>query len=204
MIEKLTKIFSSFPGIGPRQASRFVYHLLRKDKKYLSEFTELVNSLKESVSLCTLCFRYFETTNKEISYCSICANPSRDSSLLMVVEKDTDFQNIEKSDVYTGKYFILGGTLSILEKEPEKKIRSEELIKRVAGDIKSNGLKEIVLATSINPDGENTAQFISKILSPLIKKHKLTLSMLGRGLSTGTELEYIDSETMKSALQNRK
>ncbi len=121
----------------------------------------------------------------------------------MIVARDVDFENIEKSQSFFGKYFILGGTIPILDKTPEKRIRLKELLIAVENKAKV-GLKEIILGLSANPDGEYTGQFITEALASLISKYGLKISHLGRGLSTGTELEYSDSDTIKSALENRK
>lgn len=117
----------------------------------------------------------------------------------MVIEKDVDLDNIERSGVFGGHYFVLGGTVPILEKEPEKRVRSRELEKR----IKENSFKEIILALSANPDGDNTGSYIVKFLSPIAKKNSIKISQFGRGLSTGSELEYSDIETIKNAFNNR-
>jgi recombination protein RecR len=118
----------------------------------------------------------------------------------MIVQRDIDLESVEKNGGYNGIYFVLGGTVPILEKEPEKRIRVKELIEFISK--KSSELKEVILGTSANPEGENTADFIRKTLMPLLKK-SVIISMLGKGLSTGTELEYTDPETLKNALKNR-
>ncbi|MBU3968667.1 toprim domain-containing protein [Patescibacteria group bacterium] len=201
-IEKTTKIFSKFPGIGPRQSKRFVFFLLTKGNDFLDEFIELLNKLKNEISMCNSCYRFFPTNSKEKKTCNTCSDKNRNSSIIMLVEKDTDLENLEKSGVYKGYYFVLGGNISIFEKNPEEKIRAKELIKKINESIK-NGLKEIIIATSLNTEGENTMEFVNKILAPIVKKYSLKVSVLGRGLSTGTELEYVDTETIKNALQNR-
>lgn len=120
----------------------------------------------------------------------------------MIVARDADLEAIEKSHSYNGFYFVLGGTVPILEKEPEKKIRSKALtglVKKRAAE----GLKEIIIAASVNAEGENTADFVAKLLTPIIAQFNIKLSGLGRGLSTGTELEYSDADTIKNALKNR-
>ena len=119
----------------------------------------------------------------------------------VIASKDF-FEVIEKSHSYDGYYFILGGTVPILEGEPEKKIRSKELLALV-GTRATKGLKEIIVATSLNPEGENTFDCVAKLLSLILKEFNIKLSGLGRGLSTGTELEYSDSDTIKNALKNR-
>ena len=120
----------------------------------------------------------------------------------MIVSHDVDFENIEKTHFYNGYYFILGGTVPILEKNPDKRIRQKELVENIERKI-SNGLSEIILALSYNPEGENTLTYLEQILKPITDKNNIKISTLGRGLSTGTELEYSDSDTIKNALKNR-
>src|SRR3989338_2811395 len=201
-INKLSELFKEFPGIGPRQAKRFVYYLLSRKNGYLENFSKLITELKSEIKNCSSCFRFFPNDVAKFSLCLTCRDSNRDSSSLMIVARDVDFEAIEKSHSYNGFYFILGGTVPILEKEPEKKIRVKELVARVKASA-SDGLKEIIIATSVNPEGENTYDFIVTLLSPFVKQFNIKLSGLGRGLSTGTELEYSDSDTIKNALKNR-
>lgn len=200
-IEKLAEYFTQFPGIGPRQAKRFVYFLLTRNHRFLDELSELLLSLKKEVVTCESCHRFF-SGNTTISLCTICADTNRAGSTLMIVARDVDFENVERSGVYEGRYFILGGTVPILEKKPEQKVRSWKL-KVLVEEKAKNELKEIILAFAVTPEGENTIQYLSELLTPAVQKHNLKLSTLGRGLSTGTELEYPDTETIKNALQNR-
>lgn len=202
-IDKLTEIFRSFPGIGPRQAKRFVYFLLTRNKNYIYEFTRLVNELQSEIIICQECFQYFTKGKHTELLCDICQNKNRDENVLMIVARDIDLENIEKSHSFNGKYFVLGGTVPILDKEPETKIHLKELQNTIDKKAK-NKLKEIILGFSLNPESEYTANFIIESLKPLITKHNLKISHLGRGLSTGTELEYSDADTIKSALENRK
>lgn len=125
--------------------------------------------------------------------------------MLAVVSRDSDLESLEKSGSYNGLYFVLGGIVPILEANPEKKIRQVELLSTVQKRFASGGgvLKEIILAMSANADSENTAQYVSQILSGY-KDAGLKISLLGRGLSTGTELEYSDADTLRNALRNRK
>lgn len=202
-LNKLTKIFCDFPGIGPRQAKRFVYFLLTRSDNYLNDLINLVSEIKKEIKICSQCFRYFPKNNSINNDCDLCRNLDRKLDTLMIVARDVDFENIEKSQSFFGKYFILGGTIPILDKTPEKRIRLKELLIAVENKAKV-GLKEIILGLSANPDGEYTGQFITEALASLISKYGLKISHLGRGLSTGTELEYSDSDTIKSALENRK
>jgi recombination protein RecR len=202
-IDKLTEIFKSFPGIGPRQAKRFVYFLLTRNKSYIHEFTSLVEELQKEIQICQECFRYFTKNKQTILLCDICQSKNRDLNSLMIVARDIDLENIEKSHSFNGKYFVLGGTVPILDKNPEIKIRLKELIITIETKANADKLKEIILGFSINPESEYTADFIIQSLSPIITKYNLKISHLGRGLSTGTELEYSDADTIKNALKNR-
>ena len=120
----------------------------------------------------------------------------------MIVSHDIDFENIEKTKFYNGYYFILGGTVPILEKNPEKRVRQKDLLNTVEKRAKM-GLSEIIMALNYNPEGENTLTYLTEILKPICDDKNIKISTLGRGLSTGTELEYSDGETIKNALKNR-
>ncbi len=198
--QKLIELFKEFPGIGPRQAKRFVYFLLNRNPSYGSDLAKLINEVRSTVHSCDTCFRFFP--NDTTKTCPTCRDTNRDKKSLMLVSHDVDFENIEKTKFYSGYYFILGGTVPILEKNPEKRIRQKYLIDILDKKVKS-GLSEIIIALNYNPEGENTLSYLSQILKPLSDKNNVKISTLGRGLSTGTELEYSDSETIKNALKNR-
>lgn len=199
-ISKLTQIFGRFPGIGPRQAKRFVYFLLAENSAYTRELIDSIIRLKKEVSHCPTCFRL--SLGQVSQQCNLCRDESRDRSVLMVVAKDIDLENIARSGEFNGRYFILGGLLQILEKFPEQKIRIRELNSLVQKMIK-DGLKEIIIALSANPEGDNTADYVKNVISPICSASNIKISVLGRGLSTGTELEYSDSDTIRNALKNR-
>lgn len=200
--DKLIKIFEEFPGIGPRQAKRFVYFLLSRNEDFFSHFIEAVSDLKKEIRRCKDCFRYFSLNgSKEI--CSICSNHERNPETLMLVAKDTDLAAIEKGNFYNGYYFVIGGLIPVLEKNPERRIRGNELRNTLEKRAKE-GLKEIIIAVSATHEGENTSLFLEKFLAEDIKKFGIKITHLGRGLSTGSELEYADKETIKAALENKK
>ncbi len=201
-IDKLIQIFTHFPGIGPRQARRFVYYLLTRQNGSVEELVKNLQSLKDDVVMCANCRRFFEKKHANATLCNICLDTTRDLRTLMIVPRDIDLESVEKNRVWQGTYFVLGGAVPILEKEPEKKVRSQDLIAFVEQRAKS-GLTEIVLAMNWNPEGENTASYIEKLLQPITEKHKIRISHLGKGLSMGTELEYADPDTLKNALKNR-
>jgi recombination protein RecR len=122
---------------------------------------------------------------------------------LLIVEKDIDLDAIEKSGAYRGLYFVLGGTIPILEKEPEKKVRLNELSSRISKMNNINELSEIIFAFSVNAEGEHTIEFLEQHLKSLLPDKIVKFSHLGRGVSTGAEVEYLDSDTIKNALKNR-
>ncbi len=194
-ISKLTEYFREFPGIGPRQAKRFVYFLLTRNVSYLDEISKLILEIKKSIKLCNSCFRFFQSNNMLI--CHICSDKNRNTEQLMIVSRDVDFEAIEKSKSYNGYYFILGGIIPILDKEPEKKVHIKELKDR----INKNKPTEIILSLNVNAEGENTIEYLKNVIKNL--DFNIKISLLGRGLSTGSELEYSDSDTIKNALKNR-
>ena len=201
IIDKLTEIFKEFPGIGERQAKRFVYFLMSRNPAYTENLSILISDLKKEIAQCKECFRFFILNSKKEKLCEICSNPNIDSSTIMVVEKDSDLESIRKSGVYHGKYFILGGLVPVVEKTTKSRIRIEELKQRLSAP-KSN-MGEIILAFSISPQGDHTDQYVREQLKDLCDKQNIKISSLGKGLSTGTELEYSDNDTLKNALKNR-
>lgn len=197
-IDRLSEIFKHFPGIGPRQAKRFVYYLLSRDKETLNTLTEAIEALGEEVMQCEECRRYFPLGANNANICQVCLDASRDQSILMIVPRDVDFESVEKSGGYRGFYFILGGVLPILEKQPDRKIRVEELKSLLKRRV---NIKEIILAMNANSEGENTAEYLKEEILKI--KPNIEISTLGRGLSTGAELEYADPDTLKNALLHR-
>lgn len=202
-IDRLSEMFARFPGIGPKQARRFVYFLLSRNGTYTQELLQTIQNLKKEVIQCESCMRFFAKGDNQTSICSICSDETRDDSMLMVVPRDIDLESIDRSGSYKGQYFVLGGVVPILDKEPEKRIRLIELENKIKS---SPALIEIILAMNANNEGENTADFLRERLSTVIPRGGLgniEISILGRGLSTGTELEYADPETLKSAFLHR-
>lgn len=194
-IEQLTSAFQRFPGIGPRQAKRFVYHLLSTNSSERASLASLITKLGNDISQCSSCMRFAPTTDR---LCTYCRDTKRDASLLLIVEKDQDLQALERAHAYKGYYFVLGGIITLSGKGS---IRERDLV-RVVEERSKNGLSEIILALSATSEGEHTTDRVRTLFQPLQGKIKIT--ELGRGLATGSELEYSDSQTLTSALQNRK
>ncbi|OGI68588.1 hypothetical protein A2738_01770 [Candidatus Nomurabacteria bacterium RIFCSPHIGHO2_01_FULL_42_15] len=205
IIDKLAEVFKEFPGIGERQARRFVYFLMGRTPAYSENLSSLITDLKKEVAQCKECFRFFILSKNE-KLCDICSNTNIDSSTLLVVEKDSDLESIKKSRVYSGKYFILGGLVPIVEKTTKSRIRIDELKNKIRKEEKS--LKEVILAFSLSPQGDHTDQYVREQLKDIAQNPAkdgagIKISSLGKGLSTGTELEYSDNDTIKNALKNR-
>ncbi len=201
-IAKLSELFKEFPGIGERQAKRFVYFLLTKHKTYLRELGQHIMDITDDITQCHSCFRYFEKNLNDI--CDICLNPKTDRGIILVVEKDADLEAIRRSHVYNGSYFIFGGVIPIADTKTMDKVRLRELISRMTHDIQAGILKEVVLAFALNPQGEHTDMHIRQELERAGLLSSIKLSSLGRGLSTGSELEYADKDTLGYALSSRK
>ncbi len=210
IIDKLTEIFKEFPGIGERQARRFVYFLMHKSPAYAENLSGLMSDLKKEVAQCRECYKFFLSGKNKGFLCEICGNANTDNTLLMVVEKDSDLESVKKSRVYHGKYFVLGGLVPIVEKNTKSRIRIEELKQKIktASEARPNmlglaSLKEIILAFSLSPQGDHTDSYMREQLKNTAEKSGIKISSLGKGLSTGTELEYSDNDTLKNALKNR-
>jgi recombination protein RecR len=222
IIDKLTEIFKEFPGIGERQARRFVYFLMARYPSYSENLARTILDLKKNISQCKDCFRFFiapppilplskgEVSEGRRGSCEICADPHIDTSLLMIVEKDSDLESMKKSRIYHGKYFVLGGLVPIVEKNTKSFVRVNELLSKISaqggsasGGKNSKNLKEIILAFSLSPQGNHTDFYVRNQIKEICEIQGIKITSLGRGLSTGTELEYSDNETLKNALKNR-
>ncbi len=194
-IDELASAFARLPGIGPRQGKRFVFHLLTTPKAEREKFAALIKDLSNEVRQCQECSLFFNGTTATI--CRYCSNTHRDDSLLMIIEKDQDLVAVERAGTYKGRYFVLGGVLTLSGKGT---VRKKELINAVEKRL-AQGLTEIVLALSATSEGEHTADYVRDILSPF--RDHIKISILGRGLATGSELEYSDAATLSSALRHR-
>lgn len=193
-LARLTALFERFPGIGPRQAERFVQFLLRSPA-VRAELGDALHTLGNTTRRCELCQRH---VGGKTSQCSLCADTKRNSGQLAIVASDTDVAALEKSGGYNGLYFVLGGTIS-LASEQLNGLRMRELHARTSS---TYSVQEIILAFPANPEGDATSV---RIREEILATHpEMRITTLGRGLSTGSELEYADPETLRNALASRK
>jgi len=189
-ILKLINSLSTLPGIGGKTAERLALHILHAPDTQAATLAADIIELKTSVKLCRVCFAL---SDKDI--CKICSDPSRDQSLVCVVESPTDMAAIEKSNAFNGTYHILGGTLSPIDGICPNDIRIDELFKRTD----QSKIKEIILATKTNVEGEVTASYILEKL----KHKKIKITRIASGIPMGGDLQYIDQLTMQKAMEKR-
>lgn len=203
--DRLTELFMRFPGIGPKQAKRFVYFLLREHSHYKEQLIRALEELKFTGKQCEKCFRFYgdKNTQNQKSICDICSATTRDHNLLMVVEKELDLDAIEKTGSYNGLYFILGGLVPPLTEKPTELIRIRELTTYIHTGITTETLTEVIFALPVTDYGDTTTEYIEKTIRQIVGIEKVKLTHLARGLSSGLELEYVDKTTFKSALERR-
>ena len=178
------------PGIGTKTAERLAMHLLNAPEPDGLELSASIGDLKKSVRLCEQCFALSDG-----DLCRICANPSRDRTLLCVVENQADMVAIEKSGSYTGLYHLLGGLLSPMDNIGPNDIRIRELISKIG----KGSVREVIIATGTSVEGESTASYISERLSG----YSLTITRIASGVPMGGDLKYVDQVTLKKAMEAR-
>lgn len=203
--DRLAELFMRFPGIGPKQAKRFVYFLLREHSHYKEQLISTLEELKFTGRQCEKCYRFFGDKNAQLPkpLCSICDSSSREHSQLMIVEKELDLDAVEKTGSYNGLYFILGGLIPPLTDKPSEIIRIRELTSNIHTGITDGTLSEVIFALPVTDYGDVTTEYVEKTIKQIVGIETITLSHLARGLSSGLELEYVDRNTFKSALDRR-
>jgi recombination protein RecR len=190
------KLLQKLPGVGPRQAARFLLALMDKDESELRELGQAIVNLKREIRFCNECFNISENGS-----CNVCLDPKRDRKKLLVLEKVTDLSSIEKTGLYRGLYHVLGGAISPLDGATPETLRFKELRRRVEALSGGDNNIELIIATNPTTTGETTALYIKDIFK---NKNGLTLTRLGRGLASGSNLEYADELTLRNALEYRK
>ena len=186
LIQELNKL----PGIGPKSAQRLAYYLMRAPQEQAIQLADSILSIKQKIKLCTTCFNVTDADP-----CVICRNDQRNRSQVCVVEQPQDILAIEHTGVYKGLYHVLHGAISPTEGIGSSDVRIKELALRLQDAV----VKEVILATNTNLEGEQTANYLNQLLSPL----GIKITRLARGLPFGTELEYADDTTLTRALEGR-
>lgn len=186
LVNELTKL----PGVGPKTAERFAFYILRSSEEEVSNLAQAIKEAKEKLTYCKICGNLSEE-----QICQICQDTSRDKNLVCVVEEPDDVISIEKTGVYKGLYHVLLGSISPLDGIGPDDLRIKELVLRV----KNNKIKEVIIATSSDTEGDVTALYLTKLLKP----YKVKLSRLASGMPVGAELDYADEVTLGKAIEHR-
>ena len=191
-VTQLIEEFHRLPGIGPKTAQRLTFYLLRAPKEQAEALAQAVLQIKERIVTCAICSNIAEENP-----CAICRDESRDRSIICVVEEPLDVLALERTREYHGLYHVLHGAISPVEGIGPEDLRIQELLGRIQRD---PGIKEIVLATNPNLEGEATAMYLERLIKPL----GIRLTRLARGLPMGGDLEYADEVTLTRALEGRR
>jgi len=190
-IARLIEALNKLPGIGQRSAERIVFYLLKAAPQEVENLSRLILESKTKIKACSTCNNITESDP-----CNICRNPKRTSDEICVVEQPNDIISIEKTNEFHGRYHVLLGAISPLDGISPQDLKIKHLLER----IEKEKVKEIILATNPNSEGEVTAIYLSKILKPL----KVKITRLAQGLPMGANLEYVDDITMTKALEGRR
>jgi recombination protein RecR len=190
-INNLIRAISRLPGIGEKSATRLALFVLNADREYVAALADAIATVKEKVSLCSVCMTFSDTDP-----CRICNDPGRDADTVCVVSDYKDMTAIESMGAYKGAYHILHGNLAPLKGVGPDELRLKELMKRV----EAGGLREVILATGFDSEGEATAAYISRLLRPSGVK----VTRLASGIPVGSYVEFMDGATLGRALDGRR
>ncbi|MGB2694456.1 MAG: recombination mediator RecR [Dehalococcoidia bacterium] len=189
-VARLIEAFHKLPGIGPKSAQRLTYHLLRAPEAEARALAQAVIELKEKIRLCSTCQNV-----TDIDPCIICSDPQRDQAVICVVEEPLDILAVERTHGYRGLYHVLHGAIS-----PVDGIGPEDLkLNELAARMRNSSVREVIMATNANLEGEATAMYISRMLA----SQDVRVTRLARGLPVGADIEYADDVTLARALENR-
>ncbi|MFA5148771.1 MAG: recombination mediator RecR [Candidatus Omnitrophota bacterium] len=189
-MEKLISEFTKLPGIGPKSAERIVMHILKSPRENAASLSDSIIKLKDTIGFCRNCFNLSEG-----DVCHICGDPQRDKATILVVESPKDILAIERTGSYRGLYHVLLGAISPLDGMGPDDLKIKELLRR----IKSDKIKEVILATDADTEGETTALYLSQVL----KHQGVKTSRIAYGLPVGSHLEHADQATLERALEGR-
>lgn len=190
LLENAVNEFAKLPGIGRKTALRLVLHLLRQDKSSVDGFSQAITRLRHDIKYCNVCHNISDTDT-----CALCADTTRDSSTICVVENVREVMAVEATGQFRGLYHVLGGVISPMDGVGPADLQIESLVQRVA----NGGIKEIILALSATMEGDTTNFYIFRKLAP----YDVRISLIARGVSVGDELEYTDEITLGRSILNR-
>lgn len=190
-IDKLIEALIKFPGIGRRSAERIVGYILNAPANEIKSLAEAISKAKENVRFCRIC-----NNLSEEEFCKVCQDSRRKKDIVCIVEKPSDVTAIEKAGNFSGVYHVLLGSISPLEGMGPADLKIDGLIQR----IKQDNIKEVIIATDADTEGETTALYLTKLIKPLGVK----LTRIGVGIPMGSNLEYADSSTLNKALESRR
>jgi recombination protein RecR len=194
--DKLVELIARLPGIGPRHATRVVLALLNRPPGQVKELADAIARMPSAIQLCRECFNVSDN-----AHCAICKDSLRQQDSVLVVEKISDLQAMERTGLWKGRYHVLGGSIDPVGNGNHGQLHIPQLKRRLSSLVKAHGSAEAVLATGTDTAGEATALYLKRELSDIIG---LTLTRLGRGLATGAHLEYADELTLRHAVESRK
>ncbi len=206
-IQTLIDFFLKFPGVGPKQAARFVFYMLRAERGEAEAIADAIARLRDEIEICSQCYKTFGTEHAlaDQTHCELCRDQRRERNQILIVEKEVDLLNIERTHRYQGLYHVLGGTIDPLDAGSPGRLHLKELFNRAKQILETKGALEVILATNPTAEGDATALYLERVLAPLKNQSpNFKISRLGRGLTTGSELEYADDVTIQNALENRK
>jgi recombination protein RecR len=189
-VARLIEEFHKLPGIGPKSAQRLTYHLLRAPTEEARALAQAILEVKEKIVLCSVCQNITDSDP-----CAICSNSERDHGAICVVEEPLDILALERAGAYKGLYHVLHGVISPMDGVGPEDLKVQELLSR----LRSGDVREVIMATNPNLEGEATAMYIARLISPLGVK----VTRLARGLPVGADLEYADNVTLARALEGR-
>lgn len=190
-IAKLIEGFTKLPGIGPKTAQRLTFHVINMEEQEVLEIAKALVHVKRDLHYCSVCQNI-----TDVDPCHICNNKTRDRSVICVVQEPKDVIAMEKTREYTGMYHVLNGVISPMEGIGPEDIKIKELLIR----LKDEQVKELILATNPNIEGEATAMYLSKLVKPF----DIKVTRIAHGLPVGADLEYADEATLTKALEGRR
>lgn len=191
IVQELIDELGRLPGVGPKSAQRIAFHLIESDLESVTKLADVLREVKQKVRFCEICGNVSENQK-----CGICSDPKRDLSVICVVEESKDINAIERTREFRGSYHVLGGAISPIAGVGPDQLRIKDLMKRLADP----QIKEVILATNPNLEGEATATYLTRLLGAM----EISVTKLASGLPVGGDLEYADDMTLGRAFEGRR